>query len=177
MLSGAEGQEGLRKVGKPIRRGTAGFEGVFEGAVKTFNHAIGLRMKSRGFEVFEVQKGANLGPKGRGELGAPVSGDCGRDAKTGNPKGTESLSARGCRGGGEGGNLRPTGCAVNHGEEVSVALGGGQGSNDVKVNVGKTAGGDGNLVWGWGDVGVDFGFLAREALSGPEVDIFSHTLP
>ena len=48
---GAEGKEEPGKVGNPVRSGTAGSEGGFEGSVHSFYEAIGLRMKSCGVDV------------------------------------------------------------------------------------------------------------------------------
>jgi hypothetical protein len=40
-----EGKEEPGKVRNPVRGGTTGSEGGFEGSVHSFNEAIGLRMK------------------------------------------------------------------------------------------------------------------------------------
>jgi hypothetical protein len=45
------------------------------------------------------------------------------------------------------------------------------------VNVGKTTGRNRNGGRRWGDMGVGFGSLTRNTLSGPEVDIPCHALP
>ncbi len=86
-----------------------------------------------------------MGPNGGGELGATVRSEDMGEAETGNPIGTEGFrTGRGC-GGGKGNGLSPTGGSVHEGEDVGVALGRREGTNDVNVAMGKTAGKE--LVW------------------------------
>jgi hypothetical protein len=57
MRSGSEGKEEPRKMGNPVRGGTASSEGSFEDSVHSFHHAIGLRMKSGGLDVGNIEEG------------------------------------------------------------------------------------------------------------------------
>jgi hypothetical protein len=57
MRSGTEGKEEPRKMGNPVRGGTASSEGSFEDSVHSFNHAVRLRMKSCGVDVGNVEEG------------------------------------------------------------------------------------------------------------------------
>jgi hypothetical protein len=100
-----------------------------------------------------------------------------RKTKTRDQGGTESF---GTGGGGDGrkrNGFSPTGCPVHDGEDMGVALGGREWANKVNVNVGKTTGWNRNGCGRWGNMGVCFGSLARNALLGPEVDILRHTMP
>ena len=56
MGGGPEGKEEPREVGNPVRGSTTGCEGSFEAAVDSFNHAIGLGMKSSGVDVGNLKK-------------------------------------------------------------------------------------------------------------------------
>jgi hypothetical protein len=97
---GAEGKEEPGKVRNPVRSGTAGSEGGFEGSVHSFNEAIGLGMKSCGVNVGNVKDEGKRVPDGGSELGSAVGSDGVRNAKTGDPGGNEGL----CTGfGGSGG--------------------------------------------------------------------------
>ncbi len=91
-----------------------------------------------------------------------------RKAKTRDPGGTEGLGTGSGRGGRKRNSLRPTGSSVHDGEDMGVALGGRKGTNQVNVNVGKTAGWNRNGCGRWGNMGVCFGSLTRNTLPGPE---------
>jgi hypothetical protein len=110
-------------------------------------------------------------------LGSTVGVDRVRKAKRRDPGGTEGLGTGGGRGGRKRNGLSPTGSSVHDGEDMGVALGGRKGTNQVNVNVGKTTGGNRNGRRRWGNMGVGFGSLTRNTLSGPEVDIPCHALP
>ena len=88
--------------------------------METFHEAIGLRVIGGGRAVLDMECGAKAVLEGRGELWATVRGDSGGNAKAGNLVVNEGSSTGvGC-GGGEGNGLRPSGSAVNDGEEVSM---------------------------------------------------------
>ncbi len=145
--------------------------------MKTFHKTIGLRVESGGVDRCDVQEVGEVGPNGGGELGATVrSEDLGK-AKSGNPIRAEGFgTGRGC-GGGKGNSLSPMGGSVHEGEDVGVALGWGEGTDNVNVDMGKTAGRN----W-YGHrrrlcVEVYLCFLARDTLTGPLVDISGHGIP
>jgi hypothetical protein len=145
--------------------------------VKTFHHSIGLRVKRGGGDVGKVQKGTNLGPNGGCELRTTVRSDGVWNTKTRNPRGTESFcTCRGC-GGGKRNSLWPSCGSVDHGEDVGFSLRGREGTHNVDVDVGKTAGRNGNGNSWRGNMDVDFGFLTKHTLSSPKSDVFGHCLP
>jgi hypothetical protein len=56
----------------PVRRGAAGTEGVLQTAVDEFYHPVRLRVVSSGLVVLDVEKAAEGGPQGGGELDTAV---------------------------------------------------------------------------------------------------------
>jgi hypothetical protein len=97
--------------------------------------------------------------------------------ETRNPGGNECLCARGRGNGGKRNGFDPTGCSVNHGEDVGISLGNGKGANNVHVDMGKTTFWNGDGKRRRGDMSVGFCFLARKALAGPLIDIGGHAGP
>jgi hypothetical protein len=85
-------------------------------------------------------------------------------------------TGRGC-GGGRRNSLCPTGCSVHEGEDVGVALGWGKGTNNVNMDMGKTAGRNGYGHRRGLCVEIYLCFLARDTLLGPLVDISGHGSP
>jgi hypothetical protein len=128
-------------------------------------------------DVGHVEEGGKAGPERGNKLGTAVRSNGMGKAKTGNPNGTEGI----CTGTGGGGRKRnsfyPAGGPVDDCENVGVTLRGRKGTNQVNMDVGKTAGGKRNGCRRGRNVVVDFGSLARNTLSGPEVDIPSHPVP
>jgi hypothetical protein len=59
--------------------------------VKTFEEAIGLRMKGCGGDVGHIEEGGKVGPEGRNKLRTAIRGDGVRKAKAGNPGGTKGI--------------------------------------------------------------------------------------
>jgi hypothetical protein len=110
-------------------------------------------------------------------LGSMVRGDRVRKAKTRDPGGTKGLGTDSGRGGRKRNGFSPPSSSVHNGVDMGVALGGRKGTYEVNVNVGKTTGRNRNGGRRWGDMGVGFGRLTRNTLSGPEVDIPCHALP
>jgi hypothetical protein len=56
----------------PVRRGTAGTEGVLQVAVEAFYHPVRLRVVGSGLVVLDVEQTAEGGPQGGCELGPAV---------------------------------------------------------------------------------------------------------
>jgi hypothetical protein len=67
-----EAQEDPQEVVDPVRRGTAGPEGVLQTAVEAFHHPVGLRVVGGGLVVLDVEQTAEGGPQGGAELGPVV---------------------------------------------------------------------------------------------------------
>jgi hypothetical protein len=59
--------------------------------VKTFEEAIGLRMKGCGGYMGHIEEGGQVGPERGNELRTAIRGDCMGKAKEGNPGGTEGI--------------------------------------------------------------------------------------
>ncbi len=68
----AEAQEDPRKVVDQVRRGAAGPERVLQTAVEAFYHPVRLQVVGGGLIVLNVEKAAEGGPQGGGELGPAV---------------------------------------------------------------------------------------------------------
>ncbi len=118
-----------------------------------------------------------MGPKGGNKLGTAVRSNGMGNTKAGNPGRAECISTGTSRGGRKRNSFNPASSSVNDGENVGMTLRGRKGANEVNMNMGKSAGRKRNRC-GWGrNVFVDFGSLARKTLSGPVVDISSHTVP
>ncbi len=56
----------------PVRRGTAGAEGVLKAVVEAFYHPVGLQVVGSSLVVLDVEQAAEGGPQGGGELGPGV---------------------------------------------------------------------------------------------------------
>ncbi len=98
----------------------------------------------------------------------------------GTPKRAIQVEQRASGTGGRGrkrNSLDPARGPINDGENVGMTLGGRKGSYEVNMYVGKTAGRNRNRSRWWRNVFVNLGSLARKTLSGPEVDVTSHTVP
>jgi hypothetical protein len=72
MRCGTEGKEEPGKMCYPVWGGTTGSEGSFEDSVCSFNKTIGLRVKSCGVDVGNVEEGGKRMPNGGSELGTSV---------------------------------------------------------------------------------------------------------
>jgi hypothetical protein len=101
----------------------------------------------------------------------------GTPKKVGNPNRAECISTGTSRGGRKRNSLNPASGPVNDCENVGVTLRGRKGASEVNMDMGETSGGKRNRCGRGRNVFVDFGSLARNTLSGPEVDIPSHTVP
>jgi hypothetical protein len=110
-------------------------------------------------------------------LWATVRGDNCRKTKAGNPGSEESGGAIGGGGRGKWDNFRPTGGAVNDGEEVSETMGRRKWAYEVNVNVGKLLWWDWNVLWDGGSVVMNFAALAGGTLASPVGNLSSHTMP
>jgi hypothetical protein len=136
-----------------------------------------LRVKSGCSYVGHVEEGGKVGPKGGNKLGTTVVSYGMGNTKAGNPSGAKCISTGTGRRGGKGNSLDPASGSVNDGENVGVTLGGRERTDEVNMNVGKSAGRNRNRS-GWRrNVLVNLGSLARNTLSGPEIDVPSHTVP
>jgi hypothetical protein len=145
--------------------------------METFKDTIGLWVKGSGGDVGHVEKGGKIGPKGGNKLGASVRSHGMGNTKTGNPSGAKSIST-GMGGRGRKRNSLDQACGpINDGENVGMTLRKRKGSYEINMNVGKTAGRNRNRSRWWRNVFVNLGSLARNMLSGPEVDVTSHTVP
>ncbi len=136
-----------------------------------------MRVKSCCGDVRHVEEGGKVDPKGRNKLGPAVGSNGMGNAKAGNPTRAECISTGTSRGGRKRKGFNPVSGPVNDGENVGVALRGRKGANEVNMDMGETAGGKRNSCGRGRNVFVDFGSLARNTLSGPEVDVPSHTVP
>jgi hypothetical protein len=134
-------------------------------------------MKSCCGDVRDIEEGGQVGPKGRNKLGTAVRSNGMGNAKAGNPNRAECISTGTSRGGRKRNSLNPASGPVNDGENVGVALRGRKGANEVNMDMGETPGGERNSCGRGRNVFVDFVSLARNTLSGPEVDVPSHTVP
>ena len=105
---------------KPVRSCRTSPKSILEAAVETFNEPIGLRMVGSGGAVLDVELAAKAVPESGGELRASVRGDGGGHSKAGNPVVNEGSCTSISSGGGEGNSFRPTGGAVNDGEEMGM---------------------------------------------------------
>ena len=81
------------------------------------------------------------------------------------------------RGGGQGNGLRPMGSAVNNGEEVGVARRGGEGANQINMDVRKTGHGKRNGRWSKVSMAVNFTRLAGKTSTTPPGHIFGQMRP
>jgi hypothetical protein len=99
------------------------------------------------------------------------------NTKAGNPSGSEGMSTGGGGRGGKRNGFSPAGGAVNHCEDVSVTLGGREGSKEIYMDVGETSGRKRNGSWRRRYVCVNFLFFSGHALPGPSVEIPSHVCP
>jgi hypothetical protein len=154
-------------MGEPIRGGQTGTQNSLNAAVNPFDHPVGLRVESSGGHRGDVEEGTKMGPKGGRKLRAPVGGEMSRDPETGDPVKTESRSTIRRRGRRERGDFHPAGGAVHHGKKMGIALRGGKGTDNIDMNMGETAGGNGDGHRRGGDMTMNFGFLAGHALAGP----------
>jgi hypothetical protein len=100
-----------------------------------------------------------------------------RNPKAGDPGRAKCISTGLSRGGRKRNSFHPPGGSVNHGENVRLTLGGRKGANKVNMDMRKPAGRKRNRCRRGRNVFVDLGSLARNTLSGPEVDVPSHTIP
>jgi hypothetical protein len=91
--------------------------------------------------------------------------------------GTESFCTGRSRGGRNRNSLSPTGGLVHEGENVGVSLGRWKRTNKVDVDMGKTAGRNGNGNVRRLIVEMHLCFLTRNALPGPLVNIPGHGMP
>ena len=117
---GAKAEHDPGKMVIPVSAGGAGPEGVLQAAVETFHKAIGLGVVGGGRAVLNVELGAEAVPEGGSELWSSVRSDGGRNSKAGNPVVYNGGGAGVGGSGGEGNGLRPSGGAINDGEEVSM---------------------------------------------------------
>jgi hypothetical protein len=138
---------------------------------------LGLWVKGSGGDVGHVEKGGKIGPKGGNKLGASVGSHGMGNTKTGNPSGAKSISTGTGGRGRKRNSLDPACGPINDGENVGITLRRRKGSYEINMNVGKTAGRNRNRSRWWRNVFVNLGSLARNTLSGPEVDVMSHTVP
>jgi hypothetical protein len=99
------------------------------------------------------------------------------NTKTGNPSGAKGISTGTGGRGRKKNSLDPACGPINDGENVGMTLRGRKGSYEVNMNVGKMAGRNRNRSRWRRNVFVNFGSLAGNTLSGPEVDVASHTVP
>jgi hypothetical protein len=100
-----------------------------------------------------------------------------RNAKTGNEGGKEGFSTGFGGSGGKRSCFKPSGGAVNDGENVCVALRWRKSANQVNVNVGETTGRNGNGLRRGRDVSVDFCLLARKTFTRPLIEVRGHVRP
>jgi hypothetical protein len=134
-------------------------------------------VKSSGSDVGHIEEGGKIGPKGGHKLGTTVGSYGTGNTKSGNPSGAKCISTGTGGRGRKWNSLDPACGLVNDGENVGMTLRGRKGAYEVNMNVGKPAGRNRNRS-GWRrNVFVNLGSLARNTLSGPEVDILSHTVP
>lgn len=99
------------------------------------------------------------------------------DTIVGNPMVNEGLGAISGGGRGERDGVGPAGGSVNDGEEICIVVGGGEGTNQVHMDVGKGDRWDWNMLrWSMG-VAVGFGGLTRQAVATPGSDVFGHAWP
>jgi hypothetical protein len=134
-------------------------------------------VKSSCSDVGHVEEGGKIGLKGGNKLGTTVGSHGMGNTKSGNPSGAKGISTGTGGRGRKWDSLDPACGPINDGENVGMTLRGRKGSYEINMNVGKTAGRNRNRSRWWRNVFVDLGSLARDTLSGPEVDVSSHTIP
>ena len=125
----------------------------------------------------DVKEGGKGGPEAGGKLRATVGDDVGWHTKAGDPGGEEGSGTGSGSGVVERFSFHPASRAVNDRENVSVSLGGGKGANQVNVDVGETAGRNGNGGGPEMDTAVNFEALAGEAFTGIGRDVLGKVLP
>jgi hypothetical protein len=145
--------------------------------VETFNETIGLGMIGSGGLVVNIEERAKVGPEGGSKLRATVRSNNSRKTKAGNPGGEEGGGAVGGGSRGKWDNFRPSGGAVNDGEEVSETVGRRKWANEVNMNVGKFLWWDRNVLWDSVSVVMNLGALAGGTLAGPVGNLCGHTMP
>ena len=161
----------------PVSSGAAGAEGCFETAVETFHQTVGLGVIGSGGLVRDIEVRAERDPQVRGELWSTVRGDSVWHTKTGDPMMDQNGGAVCHRGGGQGNGLRPTGSSVNNGEEVGVARRGGEGPNQVNMDMRETGHGERNGRRLKMSMAVDFRRLTGKTGTAPQGYIFGQMRP
>ena len=175
--SGAENEENPGEMMVPVSCSAAGTEGGFEMVVEAFHQTVGLGLIGRGGLVRDVEVRAEGDPQVRSELRTTVRGDSIWHTETGDPVVNQSGSTVYRRGGGQGNGLGPTGSAINDGEEVGVTRRGGEGANQINVDVRESRNGKRNGSRPKMSMAVHFRSLAGEAGMAPEGNIFGKVRP
>ena len=145
--------------------------------MEAFYKTVGLGVIGGGGLVRDVEMRAEGDPQSRGELRTTVRGDSIWHTKGGDPVVNQSGGTVHRRGGGQGNGLRPTGSVVNNGEEVGVTRRGGEGTNQINMNVGEMGNRKRNGSWPKMSMAVHLRSLAGKADLAPEGNIFGLVRP
>ena len=106
--------------------------------MKTLNHPITLWMEIGSHDPWNPKDWVNLWPNGGCELGTSIRGQESWLSKPRNPHRDESSSTSLSSDGGERNSIWPPGGSVNHCQEVVKPLAGGQGSQQIQMDVRKS---------------------------------------
>ena len=152
--------------------GTTGRKSILELPMESPNQAVGLWMVGGGaIHLVDIQKGSELTPKRRGELGATVGGHGVRDPEISNPAIEKRPGARGSRGIGDRNSRRPACKTVDDGEEVHETIGWRQRADEVDVDIHKMA----VRSWWWRQrspgVTSDYSRLAGMTFAAPQGNV------
>ena len=176
----SQAQQDEREMRHPLagpRGRSSGHETVLEGPMEALNHSVRLWVISSCLLVRDAQETGEFLPKPGRKLAAPVSHNGGRDSKPGNPVTEESEGTGLGRDSRHRNSLHPPRKSVHHSQEIAVALGLGERTNEVKVDGGEAA--VGHVQGGQGSLGVscNLGALAMKARATKMLCISRHLPP
>ena len=166
-----------RRPGDPFVVGDDGFDGVVDDAVDAFDHAVGLGVICRRRDVVGADELGDVGEQFAGELRSSIGCEDVWHSVAAYPIVEEGGGDLLRRDDVHWDGFYPAGEAVDHREDVLVAVGRRKGAEQVDVDVPVTSVGQLESVEARADVSMNSGSLAGVAVAAPLEDVGLHSLP